>query len=338
MSVLEGVGDEASGPREGGEAPPQSQWRGEEMKAPRAENRQFLRVLFPPIERFRDCIGYANLLIYGHQGFGKTETWKWLVQKATEIYGPKNVNACMSKDIKLLLEGGINPRRPVQLLIAEDLTLQRVDNQALQNFYTIRHVAESEGLRSGYILTVLVIHDLYALPKHLRTFFQFLIATNPPTNRFDFNVLKGYLRAEVIRTLERLSRHKHLNDSYKAWKAFWYLGKSGFLRTELVKIKVRETDGWLPMESGLLRTARICREVAKGRTISEQNRILESLLKQSEEKRAKPRFKLKILERFGLKRGAPVESVSCIERGLPTGAVVMEEDEGMEHYDDEDEF
>jgi hypothetical protein len=311
------------------------------MKAPRAENRQFLRVLFPPIERFRDCIGYANLLIYGHQGFGKTETWKWLVQKATEIYGAENVNACMSKDIKLLLESGISPGRPVQLLIAEDLTLQRVDNQALQNFYTIRHVAESEGLRSGYILTVLVIHDLYALPKHLRTFFQFLIATNPPTNRFDFNVLKGYLRADVIKVLERLSRHKHLNDSYKAWKAFWYLGKSGFLRTELVRIKVKEP---IERESELMRTARICREVAKGRTISEQNRILESLIKQTEEKRIESRFKLKILEKFGLKRGIPVESmrpvepVRCVERGLPTEAVVMEEDEGMEHYDDENEF
>jgi len=214
----------------------------EEIKFPRASNEVFLAAFFPPMERIKAAKEpiYTNLIVYGQQGFGKTEFVKWLCQKASDFYGRQRVNAVASTSIGALLDEGMN-RRPIQILVAEDLTLRPVSKFELKEFYRIRHIAMDEvGLKKGYIISVLTLHDLFSAPKHLRTFAPFIVACNAPTNRYDYNILKAYLSEDIIKRLEEIQKLKHFYDEAKAYKAYWFLGYSGFLKTDLVNFKLRQ--------------------------------------------------------------------------------------------------
>jgi hypothetical protein len=217
----------------------------DQLEPVKVENEEFLKVLFLSPERIRGALSplHSSLITYGSQGQGKSQTAAWLVMKAREFYGPRNVNAVQSGDIQALLAEGLN-RKLVNILIAEDMTLEKVDNETLKNFYKVRHLAEERGMKKGYIITILTLHSLHSVPKHLREFFSFLILCNQPVNRYDFNVMRSYLGEEVIGALERLTMKKHFDDSQKAYKAFWFLGKSGFIKTDLTNIKVKEINGW----------------------------------------------------------------------------------------------
>jgi len=214
------------------------------------ENTECYKVLFPSMSRIKRCDSplYSNVIIYSSQGMGKTETIKAFVHKARQKYGEENVNAVISDGNipYLLLE---IDDKPIQLLCCDDLTLQRVDRQALEDFYKVRHLAQARGIEKGYIITVLALHDFFAIPKHLRSYFDFLVVLNPPTNRFDRTFLESYITKPIMKKLEELQRLKRVQDKYKAYKAFWFLGKCGFIKTKYVPdTQIKEAKGWYYIE------------------------------------------------------------------------------------------
>jgi hypothetical protein len=208
----------------------------------KTDNEFFFKALFPPISFLEEAKRplHSPMLAYGAQTMGKTETCKFIVKNAYDFYGRDRVNAVWSSNIELLLANGIQEAetKPIQILIAEDITLEEPDKDALKNFYKIGHIAEANGMKKGLILTILTLHDIYSVPKHLRTFFNCLLACNAPTNLYDFNIIKSYLKEDVIKKLRELQTKKYFDHSAKAYAAYWFLGSSGFIKTELTDIEI----------------------------------------------------------------------------------------------------
>lgn len=210
------------------------------------DNKEFFQIMFPSMKRIMkaDSPLYSNLMLYGAAGMGKTLGIESIIEKAQEKYGPENVHATITDgDVGLALSIGFDSR-PIQIVAIDDLTLRKVNQTELEGFYKCRHLALANGMKHGYILTILVVHDFFAIPKHLRTYFDFLIACNPPTNQFDKNFLKQYLGGEIIRELFRLQRKKRIDDNLKAIKAYWFLGQSGFIKQKKPIIGIKKLSGW----------------------------------------------------------------------------------------------
>jgi len=79
--------------------------------------------------------------------------------------------SCLVTDITNALENGWE-KESVQEIVVEDLTLAEDPQEAYQRFFRIGHVTEEKtGPRNGLVVTVLVVHRFYALPKELRAEF-----------------------------------------------------------------------------------------------------------------------------------------------------------------------
>jgi len=178
---------------------------------------------------------YYNVLVDGSQGSGKTKCAEAIVEEAVKIYGEHNVNAVKSrKNLKLLLDNGIN-NKPIQILFADDLTLSKVNLKELENFYNVRHLLEEKGRDTGLIITIIALHDFFAIPKHLRSFFNFLIVCNPPTNQYDRKFISNYIGIDNLKLLEKIYRSRKEDVKYYGYKIFWSLGLVGILYTPLAK-------------------------------------------------------------------------------------------------------
>lgn len=201
---------------------------------------------------------FKNVIIYGAQGFGKTECARSIAYKATQYYGTKYCNIAISSDLKKLLLEGLRPR-PINILIAEDLTLRKVEPETLSNYYRIRHLAMRRGIKKGLILSIITLHDFYAVPKALRSYFDSLILVQPPTNKFDYNLFRSYVNSDTMEKLMLLQQYKTKDNKYKAIKAYWILGETGFMETELApnNLQILDLDGEKePVWRTFLRTSR----------------------------------------------------------------------------------
>lgn len=67
-----------------------------------------------------NAIVWRNVLIYGSQGSGKSETVRAIVEKAVEKYGSDNVNAVQIPATKLELAFGLLNSKPIQICLHPD--------------------------------------------------------------------------------------------------------------------------------------------------------------------------------------------------------------------------
>jgi len=200
-------------------------------------NDKFLEALFPPWEYIQaaDTPLYENVIIYGAQGMGKTTTWRYLVAKAREKYGPNRVNAVYSEDIEALLKYGLKSGKPIQILVAEDVTLSDPPDEAYKEFFTLRHKLDTG---KGLVITISTVHDFFCLKKFVRTYFQFLLLNNAPTNQYDYYRIRQYVGKDMLEQLYELTKLKHYDHDAKAYVGYWFLGTKGFIKVEPVPIHV----------------------------------------------------------------------------------------------------
>jgi hypothetical protein len=210
----------------------------------RTKEKAFFDAIFPEMSTIMelDAPLHSNCLIYGQEGFGKTETAKAIAYEAVQRYGRRRVNAVTSEKLGYLIWAGLN-KKPIQVLIFEDVTLKKIPEEELVDFYRLRHIAQQRGMKKGYILTIITFDDFHSLPKPISSHFDFLLFTTP-TNPHDRNFMKMYLNEDIIKELEDLQTKKKVNDKYKEYKAFWFLGGSGFIRTKIVDFEPRKITGW----------------------------------------------------------------------------------------------
>lgn len=159
---------------------------------------------------------------------------KWLASKLVEKYGEENVNACYSKaDLGRLLKH--TEDKLVNFLFLDDLTLAKVKQKDLADYFSIRHIINRNNRRDhGLALTVLGLHRFYGCDPSIRTNFDFLMFRSAPTNKFDRNFTKGYIKENGIKTLEKLELERNKDRKQYDITIMWLKGKgSGFISTPI---------------------------------------------------------------------------------------------------------
>jgi len=206
----------------------------------------FLSKLFPDMSLIKytpeteyetNNVIYKNVILYGKQFSGKTETVRAIVEKAIEKYGMENVNACVvqSGELELLIELGLN-KKPIQLLFCDNLTLVKPPKQVIQNFFKIRHYYRMlTGNNNGLIITFLAAHRFHGIHIALRTDFDFLIARNSPTNPWDYNIMKRFIGEEGISIMEVLEEERFTKRDLFRFSVFYSRRKRGILELPLAR-------------------------------------------------------------------------------------------------------
>jgi len=201
-------------------------------------NQEFLDLLLPPLGNIirMDSHKVIKVIVYGAETMGKTQTVEWIGTKAIEKYEKKNVNLVRTEaNITKLIESGLS-KKPIQLLFADDLTLVKIRDEELINFYRLRHQWQRQfGRTNGLLIEFLSIHSFYTLPKHLRTYFNVLLICNSPINRHDKNLFKSYFGEDLLGIISTLDYFKLREDKWKRYKAYWILGTVGLIDTSIVE-------------------------------------------------------------------------------------------------------
>jgi len=194
---------------------------------------RLLDTLFPPIEEVvvpipevkgykPNCIIHRNMLLYGAQGSGKSETIRRLVEEAILRYGEENVNAMTAEAGHLGLVYHYLDNKPIQIVFVDDMTLVKQKKEDLATFFRIRHEwSKRTGRKNGYVLTIMGIHRFFAIPVELRTNFEFFLARSCPDNVYDKHFMKQYFKEDLLKQLLWIDMNRPKNRSlftYTLWR------------------------------------------------------------------------------------------------------------------------
>jgi hypothetical protein len=194
----------------------------------------------PSTKYISNSIIFKSVLLYGHQGIGKTEKVRSFVEKAVKKYGRKNVNAryiTRGDYLPYLIKYGLD-NKLIQILFCDNATLSRIPRDTLEDYFNIRHIWYNRTKRPyGYILSFLACHRFHGVNTELRTDNDVIIFMNAPTNPFDYSIVKRYIGEEGIARLEYFEkeRNRRLNSKYKKYSIFWSRGQIGLYISRLAK-------------------------------------------------------------------------------------------------------
>jgi hypothetical protein len=198
------------------------------------KNKEVLRLIFPKkevIEYIDKSLPYetnniihVHIVTYGSQRSGKTSVARKLVEIAVQKYGIENVCAAIIKqDLDFLMHQGLNmdgEGKMVQVLVCDDITLEKFDPEVLQQYLQIRHLMkEKTGRSTGLIITILNIHEfMYGIKdKVLRSNIPLLLFRSSATNPHDRNMIKMFIGDDGLQVLESLDEEKLKNPQSDAW-------------------------------------------------------------------------------------------------------------------------
>jgi len=171
-----------------------------------------------PYDSEMNHIKLKVILLYAKQGVGKTETVRAIVEKGVEKYGLNYVNASSVEEgqLRLLLEYGLNDKL-INILFCDNITLAKVNNSTIRQFFKIRHYWKQLTNRNyGYLLAILATHRIHATPLELRTNLDAIIFRNAPTSPWDRSVVKKFIGEEATEYLDYLDIAREENeDLYK---------------------------------------------------------------------------------------------------------------------------
>jgi len=166
-----------------------------------------------------NSILFKSVLIYGHQGAGKTEMVRAFTEEAVKRYGQENVNAkwvSKGKYLSSLMDLGLD-NKLVQILFCDNATLSRIPNDVLEEYFSIRHKWYEKTQRPyGYILSFISAHRFHGVNLSLRTDNDVIIAMNAPSNPYDRNVIRKYIGSFGIQKLDEWDR-KNMKGNAVCW-------------------------------------------------------------------------------------------------------------------------
>lgn len=159
----------------------------------------------PQTDYVINSIIFKSVLLYGHQGAGKTELVRALTEEAIKRYGKENVNA------KWVMKGAYLPalmdlaldNKLIQILFTDNATLSKIPDSIMEEYFAIRHKWYERTKRPyGYILSFVAAHRFHGVNLSLRTDNDVIIAINAPSNPYDRSVIKKYMGEYGIQNLD----------------------------------------------------------------------------------------------------------------------------------------
>ncbi|MCD6484095.1 MAG: hypothetical protein J7L47_03175 [Candidatus Odinarchaeota archaeon] len=206
-----------------------------------------LNVLFPDpesllieVQEYQNAIEQRLMIIYGKQGSGKSETIRWIVEKAAEKYGIENINAVSTiADIEALLDEGFSDRL-VNILICEDATEAISTKKDVKNkFFRVRHIMkEITGRNTGLVVVIITVHRFHSIPPAYRTDVDLLLFKNAPTNPYDNDIIRKFVGEKGIKILERVEKKRFKDIKYKGYGVFYAAGEVGKWKNSLSSVNL----------------------------------------------------------------------------------------------------
>ena len=164
----------------------------------------------------RNSIYHLNIIIYGKARRGKTELANSIVANINHVYGPGRVHVAYEiTDLEAALDRGWQPGRLVQVLVVDDLTLAEHPVETYQQYFRIGHIMEQKtGQRDGLVVTILIVHRFFSLPKELRADIDLLAVKSVSNNPSDANLLRSFLGDNLATELASLTRRRDVFAYY----------------------------------------------------------------------------------------------------------------------------
>jgi len=189
-----------------------------------------------PKVRYRtNNIIFRDILVFGFQASGKTETARTIAERLCKYYGTRNVNCVVSEkgNLGLVLRYGLK-NKLVNFLFIDNLTLQKVSRETLHQFFKSRMLLEEYyGRRQGYILTLLALHRFFSIPVELRTPMGGIIVKNSSLNPYDRAFIKRLIGEETITLLDKLETERLKKPKLRGLAYFKCRSFSGIVNFKL---------------------------------------------------------------------------------------------------------
>ena len=221
-----------------------------------------------PSPASQNSIYHLNIVIYGKARRGKTELANSIVANICQVYGEDEVHVDYQvTDLKAALDVGWLPGKLVQVLVVDDLTLAKHSDETYQRYFRIGHLMEEKtSQRNGLIVTILVVHRFFSLPKELRADIDLLLVKSVSSNPSDANLLRGFLGDGLQTELSSLARRRdvfayYVSPTYRGISFFQPADTNFFPRVPVRQVSASEAETQpLPPSD-----VRIIQDIASGR-------------------------------------------------------------------------
>jgi len=209
----------------------------------------FLKMLRRPI--VEGLIDFLSIVVIGTMGYGKSKLVEWVAAQVIEHYGEDQVNAIRNRgaDLKALMEN-MDPR-PVQLLFLDD-SYGEMKADIAKEFTLIRHVhgdiREAAGeSRSGVIIAIFGIQDLFTLDKLARRVGTCIIAKSSSSDKYYRGELKKNFGAQGLDELDHITK-KVLHEFDQEAKSRSIITITGFEETGYLETCLVDVDPFIDVE------------------------------------------------------------------------------------------
>jgi hypothetical protein len=170
---------------------------------------EYLQALLPSelpesLDNNDNAIKQRTVIVFGRQESGKSNVARILVQEVKDIYGAKNVGVqwFQAEEFRSALESKW-PKKPVIVLVIEDITDVKLTDADAKEFFRIRHImAQRTGNLEGLCVCIFTLHRFHDMPTSFRSDYDSLIALSLPMNDYDFNFIESKITQEGVKRLE----------------------------------------------------------------------------------------------------------------------------------------
>ena len=171
---------------------------------------EYVRRLVPrdlpkSLDREDNAIKLRTVLIFGREESGKSNTAQIIIDELKKTYGSKNVGSqwFQAENFRTALESKW-PRKPIQILVCEDITNVKLTDDDAKDFFRMRHImAERTGKREGLCVCIFTLHRFHDMPKSFRSDYDSLIVLSLPMNDWDFNFIANKIMQDGVKILEQ---------------------------------------------------------------------------------------------------------------------------------------
>lgn len=194
-----------------------------------------------PLPAGGNAIEQKTVIVVGRQGSGKSQTAEWLAGKIKGYYGNDCSVVAMKGDLQTLLTYGLRDVF-VNVIICEDMTRVKQSDEAINNFFRVRHlIKERFGRTRGYVIAIGVIHRIFGTNIELRSDVSLHIFKNSPTNRYDNTYIRGYIGRENLSILEDIQSQTAVRPELKGFSAYFISdSKRGLMYNPHMEVSVSD--------------------------------------------------------------------------------------------------
>ncbi|MCE7748436.1 MAG: hypothetical protein GPJ51_08555, partial [Candidatus Heimdallarchaeota archaeon] len=154
------------------------------------------------IDKEDPAILFIPVIILGGQGEGKSTLSKILVNVLTEYYGVHSVHSLRhERDLTGMIQNGFSsdPKKYVQIFVANDFTFTKAGLGDLQQYSKIRHyMCDKAGIKQGLAIPFMLLHYLTGKGSDVsyRNLVSFMFVLNPSDHDYTRNNILSKLMPE----------------------------------------------------------------------------------------------------------------------------------------------